>query len=105
MKFLDRLSTNLKQNIQRYILSLLLEKGGFTGSQMINPNLLSTYSSLLSLEILDVPNWKDLVDKINFQNFLKSMKNQDGSFKCCLNEESDLRSTYAALVTMKILNI
>lgn len=38
-------------------------------------------------------------------DFLRKRKNPNGSFSCSLNEESDLRSTYAALIIMRLLNI
>ena len=51
---------------------------------------------------MNLTNWEKNINLKNMENFLLNLKNKNGSFKSCENEESDLRSTYAAVVVINI---
>lgn len=69
----------------------------------MEPHILPTYSSVLALAILNQKKYILKIDKEKMYNFLKSLKNEDGSFKSSRLGEVDLRALYASLVIADLL--
>ena len=128
------MSLEYKRQFISYLKSFLNPTGGFSGYSKGYSHLISSYAAVLAIVCLDCTEAYEIIDREKMKNYLKSMKfkkdNLDtfydysntflikknekissyeaqhyGSFQVHHNGESDLRSTYCALVIAYVLNI
>jgi protein farnesyltransferase subunit beta len=126
VKDLDRVS---KEN-QGALSQLLMgfenrRKGGFSGGTGYQPNIISSFAAVLSLAVLDSPEYYATIDRPKCLNFLSSMKVvlctdtvlsprlpkklQNSkfltSFRLTRNGEFDIRNIYTSLIIHSMLDL
>ena len=133
------LSYENKLQMVQMLKELQHEEGGFCGAPKGYAHLLSTFSAVMSIVNLGIPEAYDIIDINKMKNFLLKMKNNHfeinkepsytdkngiylitrdknnefnsyhtaypGTFQNYINGESDLRSTYCAMVIASVLNL
>ncbi|KAJ1612969.1 Rab geranylgeranyl transferase beta/prenyltransferase and alpha/alpha toroid fold [Cryptosporidium canis] len=74
---------------------------GYSQNKGLNPNIVSTHYALLILKMIGKLHQVDS-DKIS--EWISSLQNKDGSFRCDSYLETDCRFTYCALSSLTILD-
>lgn len=77
--------------------------GGFSGGPQQMAHLAPTYAAVMSLCIIGTPEALAVVDRPRMAQFLRNMKQPDGSFTMHEGGEADLRATYCAVAVSKLL--
>ena len=88
----------IKQKCREYLMKRQLPNGGFSGFQYDNLNLVTMLGTLYGLLLLSDSSLFDAIDRKKLYDSILSLKQEDGSFAVSFGEESDIRSTFAALV-------
>eukprot|EP01107_Rhizomastix_libera_P001545 TRINITY_DN12535_c0_g1_i1.p1 TRINITY_DN12535_c0_g1~~TRINITY_DN12535_c0_g1_i1.p1 ORF type:complete len:426 (-),score=59.48 TRINITY_DN12535_c0_g1_i1:14-1291(-) len=79
--------------------------GGFGGGPGQLPHLAASYASINALVIAGTEQAYNVVDRQTYYEFLLRLKQPDGSFASHLDGETDIRGTYCALSTARVLNL
>lgn len=82
-------------------------KAGFGGGPGQIMHLAPTYAAIMALAtvLTTRQQWDDLVDRQAMHDWLKQLKQPDGSFVMHLGGEVDVRASYCALSVAALLNI
>lgn len=99
---LKKLDLHNKENTLKFIEECQTNSGGFGGSIGHDPQMTSTHYAIL---ILLQFNKLDIIDKHKLALYVKSLQNQDGSFKADELGETDTRFSYCAVSILKLLNL
>lgn len=78
------------------------DNGGYGGSIGQDSHITSTHYAILTLLQL---NRMDIVNKEKVATYIKSLQNEDGSFKADAHSETDSRFSYCAVAILKLLGL
>lgn len=95
----------LMDKITKYYQNHIVEDGGYSYFQNDNSSAVIVLMAISAIIMAPEERMLDTVDRNAMYRYLKSMKNENGSFYASLGAESDLRSTYACIIVAKILNL
>ena len=95
----------IKKHCSEYLMKRQLPNGGFSGFQYDNLNLVTMYGTLNGIILLGDESLFASVDRKKLYDNILSLKNEDGSFHVALWEESDIRSTFSALIICYYFNM
>jgi len=102
LSLLNKLDIHNKENTLKFIQECFTSSGGFGGSVGHDPQMTSThYAILILLQFGKL----DTIDKYKVANYVKSLQNEDGSFRADEWGETDTRFSYCAVSILKILNL
>ncbi|XP_058805453.1 protein farnesyltransferase subunit beta [Phymastichus coffea] len=80
-------------------------EGGFGGGPGQYPHLAATYAAVNALCIIGTKEAYDVINRNGLYEFLKSVRNPNGSFCLHVDGEVDIRGGYCALIVAKLTNI
>ena len=95
----------IKANCSNYLMKRQLPNGGFSGFQLDNLNLVTMYGTLNGILLINDDSLFSSIDRKKLYENILSLKNEDGSFNVALCEESDIRSTFSALIICYYFNM
>ncbi|KFD47606.1 hypothetical protein M513_11525 [Trichuris suis] len=79
--------------------------GGFGGGPGQKAHLATTYASIMALCIIGTQKAYDVIDRQKLLDYLRRMKNDDGSFKMHDHGETDVRGAYCAAAAAQITKL
>ena len=101
LNLLGKLSEYNKDETLNFISQCFHENGGFGGSIGHDSHITSTHYAIL---ILLQYNSIDIIDSDKVAIYVKSLQQEDGSFKADYLGETDTRFSYCAVAILKLLN-
>ncbi|CDW57493.1 protein farnesyltransferase subunit beta [Trichuris trichiura] len=79
--------------------------GGFGGGPGQKAHLATTYASIMALCVIGTKKAYDVIDREKLLDYLRRMKNDDGSFKMHDHGETDVRGAYCAAAAAQITKL
>lgn len=77
-------------------------EGGFGGGPGQDPHLATTYAAVNSLCIIGTEYALNAIDKKSLNQFLHSVREDNGAFRMHMNGEIDVRGAYCAISSAKL---
>ncbi|KAJ8331000.1 CAAX farnesyltransferase (FTase) subunit beta [Batrachochytrium dendrobatidis] len=109
MHTLDLLGTEIPLTIKIRAVSSLAAcqhpDGGYGGGPGQIPHLATTYAAVNALAIIGTEDAFQSINRWKLYNFLEQMKQENGSYRMHNGGEIDVRGTYCAVNTAKLLHI
>ena len=96
---------NVAHCVTTFLLHRKTKYGGFSGYTEDYPNTVINMLAIAAIAICGTEEAYQIIDKEPMYEMLLKLKNKDGSFAASIGMESDLRSTYSALVIASMLNM
>ncbi|CAH1975928.1 unnamed protein product [Acanthoscelides obtectus] len=100
-----RIDDRRKSSIAKFINKCQSPDGGFAGGPGQYPHLASTYAAILALAILGTEESLNIINRQKLKEFMRSMKQPDGSFAMHIGGEIDIRGAYCAATVASITGI
>lgn len=100
-----RLDDGYKSKIAQFLAKCQSPVGGFGGGPGQFPHLAPTYAAVNALVILGTEEAYKVIDRKRLYEFLKSVKQPDGSFCMHAGGEVDIRGAYCALSVASMTDI
>lgn len=101
----ETISDELKSNVAKFLEKCQSPDGGFGGGPYQAAHLAPTYAAVNSLCILDTQEAYQVINRKTLYEFLKKLKQDDGSYRMHLGGEIDIRGAYCALSAASLTNI
>ena len=102
LNILHQLDRHNKEETIQFLQQCECENGGYSGSIGQDSHITSTHYAIL---VLAQFGRLDLVKKEKVANYIKSLQNEEGSFKADKYAETDSRFSYCAVAILKILGL
>lgn len=100
-----KLDDNLTDNVIKFLNDCQIESGGFAGGPGQQAHLAPTYAAINALCTLDCDRALKIIRRKELLEWIKRLKNSNGSLSMHEDGEEDLRGTYCAITVAKLTNL